>query len=234
MSGLRTTVFVVLVAIVAAVPIPLGLIAGGLDATRAAAQQRSAEAPRADTDVGEKSDIERWAPVAANAAAVITMLVAVAAGFVAFRKYVGARVFRPRIWIELQGAIVDVEGGSAVAVNMTLENKGVRTVVVRGANSRQADQIWSYVSVIPMSQDRLHAPETSIVWRATDELAVLLGEQRDPPQDIRLELTPDMKTEFPFLIPIIGKPVAAKVAAQVYVEDIRGGHGDYHHAEKVL
>lgn len=43
-----------------------------------------------------------------------------------------------------------------------------------------------------------------------------------------------MKTEFPFLIPVVGRPVAVKVGAQIYAEDIRGSHGDYHHADKVV
>jgi hypothetical protein len=185
---------------------------------------------RSDTE----SWIERWAPIAANLASIVTAVVAVSAGIVAFRKFVGARVFQPRIWIELDGHIAHVQGGSVVAVNMTLENKGVRTVVVRGDNSRESDAIWSYVSVIPMSGEELHSPHTNLAWRADSEVALLLGEQRDPPRDVHQELPPETKTEFPFLIPVVGKPVAAKVAAQIYAEDIGARHGAYHHAEKVL
>jgi hypothetical protein len=64
---------------------------------------------------------------------------------------------------------------------------------------------------------------------------VLLGEQRDKPEDICQRLPPGSKTEFPFVIPVTPRPLAALVGAEIYAENYRGRrHGNYYFAEKVV
>lgn len=62
-------------------------------------------------------------------------------------------------------------------MNMVLENKGVRTIVVRGDATREPESRWSFVSVIPMTAEPFYENTNHMRWRSVDEVGVLLGEQ---------------------------------------------------------
>ncbi len=211
----------------------------------AGAQQPTATLPPTPVTAPPKTALERWAPVAAQLATVATASFAMAAGYVGLRKYAGSALFHPAIWITVEGSLGSPTGETTAVINLSLENKGVRSVVVRGDSlelARERDGHASYVSIV-IPHISTHSGEFH--WHVSNELPFALddqarglwvhGEAPSPaPRPYVQTLAPGARTELPFVLPAYEETPVALVRAQIWVEDINGRHGSYVQAEKVL
>lgn len=227
-------------AVLSAVLLLTALIAAPL----ASAQQPTTATPTPMV-TPPKTSVERWAPVAAQIATVLTATFAIAAGYVGLRKYAGSALFRPGIWITVDGSLRSFSGKTVAVVNLTLENKGVRSVVVRGDSLQVVevkDGLKSYVSLVAPHVDT-HSGEFH--WHVDNEVPFALDDQtrglwvhgEEPSADARpyvQNLAPGARTELPFVMPAYDETPVALFRAQIWVEDINGRHGGHVQAEKVL
>lgn len=189
------------------------------------------------------AQIDRWAPIGASIGTILVSLSVVSGAILSFQKYIGTRFLQPTTNLELQLTLAPKDDYSLITVNVKISNQGIRPIVVRGDGTRETGSIVSYVSAVPISNTAVRCGQ--LVWKAEDEIGYLLDEQgrslwingikpAEESRKFRQRLEPNQETELPFLIAVPRDTVAARVRAQIYVEDKHGRNGDYVHADKVV
>ena len=187
--------------------------------------------------------LKEWVPVLSGLATVLTATLAIAAGYVSFRKFVGGRILRPNVVMELDSVVHADANHTLLAVNLRVRNVGARAITIRGDGGRDVHEYQSYVGAVPLTQADLSAG--NLVWDAGREHGKLLDEQSrglfvhgeapsSEARPFRQDLAPGQEAGLPFLLLLPSGTVAARVRAQLYISDIGGKHGDHLTRDRVI